>query len=202
MSLSQVCHRPAKLFLKTTVNSAVATTLWTVCALAIATPPPASAKPASSQITSSAFPVNPTVIQQKRNLAQAVHSTKGTVSAGELSITGLDFYATEADVLAVLGPPKSRDVLPDSFIDEVLYFGGISIAMAGDQVWDIIATSPKFCIPSGVCPGDSVDYAFSILGPTEIVGQEATYTSPTMGSCSINLGISGDIISQIKIACP
>lgn len=184
MSLSPNGHRRAA------VTCSAAATLLTVCTLVIATPK-ASAQPT----------LNPSITQQKRKLPQAA-ANKGTVSASEFNIVGLDFYATESDVFAILGPPKSREALPDSFIDEVLYFGGISIAMLGGQVWDIIATSPKFCIPSGVCPGDSVETAFDILGRTEIVGAEAIYTSPAMGACSINLGISEDIISQIKLACP
>ena len=199
MSLSIVCHRPANLRSWTVAVNTSATPFLMACALAIATPHSASAQPANPQATHSAISSKP-VVAQKHQAAQP--SAKGMVSAGELSITGLDFYATEAEVLAILGPPKSRETLPSSFIDEVLYFGGISVAIAGGQVWDIITTSPKFCTPSGVCPGDSVDYAFTVLGPTDIVGQEATYTSPGMGSCSINLAISGNTVSQIKLACP
>lgn len=205
MFLSPICHRPANPPSWTAAVDASALPFFTpflvACALAIATPHSASAQPANPQTIHSAIPLKP-AIQQKHQHQTVQLAAKGTVSAGELSITGLNFYATEAEVLAVLGPPKSRETLPNSFIDEVLYFGGISIAVAGGQVWDIIATSPKFCTPSGVCPGDSVDYAFNVLGPTDIVGQEATYTSPATGSCSISLGISGDIISQIKLACP
>ena len=201
MSPTLVCHQPAKFRSWTAAINMPATLFLAACALAITTPSSASAQPASSQTTQSDISLKP-AIQQKRQQPAIQISAKGTVSAGELSITGLDFYATKAEVLAILGPPKSRETLTDSFIDEVLYFGGISVAIAGGQVWDIIATSPKFCTPSGVCPGDSVDYAFNVLGPTEIVGQEASYTSPGMGSCSINLAISGNTISQIKLACP
>ncbi|MGB3300959.1 MAG: hypothetical protein WBA76_22045 [Phormidesmis sp.] len=186
MSLSPNGHRRAA------IACSAAATLLRVLAIAAAQPAqPASAQPAP----------NPSIPQPKRELPQAA-AIKGTVSASEFNIVGLDFYATESDVFAILGPPKSREALPNSFIDEVLYFGGISVAMLGGQVWDIIATSPKFCIPSGVCPGDSVAAAFDILGPTEIIGGEAIYTSPAMGACSINLGLSGDIIDQIKLACP
>lgn len=201
MSLSLICHRPVNPPSWTAAIHTSATSFLVACALAIATPHSASAQPASPQATHSATSLKP-AIGQKHQQQTVQLSVKGTVSADEFSITGLDFYATEAEVIAILGPPKSRETLPDSSIDEVLYFGGISVAIVGDQVWDIIATSPKFCTPSGVCPGDSVDYAFNVLGPTDIVGQEAIYTSPAMGSCSINLGISGDIVSQIKMACP
>lgn len=131
--------------------------------------------------------------------------TKGIVSSSEFDLSGLSFYTLEEDILALLGPPKSRDIAPTAYIDEVLYYGGISIAIAGGQVWDIIATSPKFCTPSGVCPGDSVDYVFNILGPTDITqsggGERATYTAPDTG-CSLNLDIVADTVSQIGITCP
>ena len=208
MSLSLICHRPASPPTWTAAIDTSAIPFFTsflvACALAIATPHSASAQPAKQpanpQATHSAMSLKPAIGQKHQQTAQL--SAKGTVSAGEFSITGLNFYATEAEVIAALGPPKSRETLSNSFIDEVLYFGGISVAIAGGQVWDMIATSPKFCTPSGVCPGDSVDYAFNVLGPTDIVGQEAIYTSPAMGSCSMNLGISGDVVSQIKLACP
>ena len=204
MSSSLICHRPVSPPSWTAAINTSAIPFFTsflvAGALAIATPHSASAQPASPQATHSAIPLKPAIGQKRQQTIQP--SAKGAVSAGEFSITGLNLYATEAEVIAALGPPKSRETLSNSFIDEVLYFGGISVAIAGGQVWDIIATSPKFCTPSGVCPGDSVDYAFNVLGPTDIVGQEAIYISPAMGSCSINLGISGDVVSQIKLACP
>jgi hypothetical protein len=130
---------------------------------------------------------------------------KGTVATSELDLAGLSFYALEEDILALLGPPKSREIAPTAYIDEVLYYGGISIAIAGGQVWDIVATSPKFCTPSGICPGDSVDYVFNILGPTDILysgeSETAVYTTPDMG-CSMNLDIVADAVSQIKLTCP
>jgi hypothetical protein len=131
--------------------------------------------------------------------------SKGMVSSSEFDLSGLSFYTLKEDILALLGPPKSRDIAPTAYIDEVLYYGGISIAIAGGQVWDIIATSPKFCTPSGVCPGDSVDYVFDILGATDITqsdgGERATYTAPDTG-CSLNLDIVADTVSQIGITCP
>ncbi len=213
MPLSLICHQRANPPSWTAAINTAATPFFTpfllACALVIATPHSASAQPANPQATHSAIPLKPAIGQKHQPPViqpfvegRVKGTAKGTVSAGEFSLAGLDFYATEAEVIAILGSPKSRETQPNSFIDEVLYFGGISVAIAGNQVWDIIATSPKFCTPSGVCPGDSVDYAFNVLGPTDIVGQEAIYTSPMMGLCSINLGISGDIISQIKLACP
>jgi hypothetical protein len=136
---------------------------------------------------------------------QTEGQTKGIVSSSEFDLSGLSFYTLEEDILTLLGPPKSRDIAPTAYIDEVLYYGGISIAIAGGQVWDIIATSPKFCTPSGVCPGDSVDYVFNILGATEITqsgGREMmSYTAPET-SCSLNLDIVADAVSQIELTCP
>ncbi len=136
---------------------------------------------------------------------QLVARTKGIVSTSEFSIAGLSFYASEDEILAMLGSPKSREIAPTDYIDEVLYYGGISIAVTGGQVWDIVATSPKFCTPSGICPGDSVDYVFDILGPTDITQygglQTAVYTAPDLG-CSLNLDIVADAVSQIKLTCP
>lgn len=127
--------------------------------------------------------------------------TKANVYAGELSIAGISLSSTEDDILWLLGPPKSREALPGSFIDEILYYGGISISLAGGQVWDIIATSPKFCTPSGVCPGDSVSRVFNTLGPTDIIGQRAVYTASGMGSCVMDLSIAYNAVSQIQLVC-
>jgi hypothetical protein len=130
---------------------------------------------------------------------------KGIVSSSEFDLSGLSFYTLEEDIVTLLGPPKSRDIAPTTYIDEVLYYGGISIAIAGGQVWDIIATSPKFCTPSGVCPGDSVDYVFNILGPTEITQlgdrDRLSYTAPETG-CLLNFDIVADAVSQIELTCP
>lgn len=131
--------------------------------------------------------------------------TKGTVYPGELNLSGLTLNTTETEIYSLLGPPKSREIGPTSYIDEILYYGGISIAVSGGMVWDIIATSPKFCTPSGVCPGDSVDWVFDTLGSTALVpagsGQRAIYASPSMGSCSLNLDIVAEAVSQIELAC-
>ena len=126
------------------------------------------------------------------------NANKASVYAGELSIAGVTLYSTKEDVLWMLGTPKSQETLPGSFIDEILYFGGISISFAGNQVWDIVSTSPKYCTPSGICPGDPVSYVFDTLGPTDIVGQNAVYTA---GGCRMDLGIAYDAVSQIKLVC-
>ncbi|MFK8185866.1 MAG: hypothetical protein AB8B99_21015 [Phormidesmis sp.] len=131
----------------------------------------------------------------------AFSANKANVYAGELSIAGVTLSSTEDDILWLLGPPKSREVMAGSFIDEILYYGGISISLAGGQVWDIIATSPKFCTPSGVCPGDSVSRVFNTFGPTDIIGQRAVYTASGMGSCVIDLSIAYDAVSQIQLVC-
>ncbi len=137
--------------------------------------------------------------------SQIGDQAKGMVSSSEFDLSGLSFYASEDDILAILGSPKSREIAPTAYIDEVLYYGGISIAIAGGQVWDIIATSPKFCTPSGVCPGDSVDYVFNILGPTEIMqsgGRDRlSYTASETG-CLLNLELVADVVSQIELTCP
>lgn len=144
----------------------------------------------SSKITKRPFP--PTAIFQP---------AKANVYAGEFSIAGVTLSSTQEDVLWLLGQPKSRETLTGSFVDEILYYGGISISIAEGQVWDIIATSPKFCTPSGVCPGDSVSRVFNTLGPTDIIGQRAVYTASGMGSCVLDLGIDYDTVNQIKLIC-
>jgi hypothetical protein len=129
---------------------------------------------------------------------------KAAVPASEFSIAGVGLDSTEADILALLGSPKSREAAPTDYIDEVLYYGGMSVAIAGGQVWDIISTSPKFCTPSGVCPGDAVTLLFDTLGPTELVptaaGQQALYSG--LGNCTLEFNIAAETIYQIKLACP
>jgi len=134
-------------------------------------------------------------------LTSTLSFAKANVYAGEFSIAGVTLNSTREDVMWMLGSPKSSETLPGSFIDEILYYGGISISFAGGQVWDIISTSPKFCTPSGVCPGDSVSRVFNTLGPTDIVGQSAIYTASGMGSCVLDLGIAYNAVSQIKLVC-
>ncbi len=128
-----------------------------------------------------------------------------TIHPGELNLSGLTLNTSEAEVYNLLGEPKSREINPTSYIDEVLYYGGISVAISDGMVWDIVATSPKFCTPSGVCPGDSVDLLFDALGSTGLIPaggrQRAVYAAPSMG-CSLNLDIVSNAVSQITIACP
>lgn len=146
---------------------------------------PAQVKVPSAQVAQSAKP---------RALLGA---EKANVYSGELSLAGITLSSTKEDVLWMLGTPKSQETL-SGFVDEVFYFGGISISFAGGYVWDIISTSPKFCTPSGVCPGDSVSYVFNTLGPTDIIGQSAVYSA---GACEMDLAISYDAVSQIKLIC-
>ena len=130
-------------------------------------------------------------------IASSIHS-------GELNLSGLTLNTSEIGIYDLLGEPKSRDINPTSYIDEILYYGGISVAISDGRVWDIVATSPKFCTPSGVCPGDSVDLLFDTLGPTALIPaggrQRAIYAAPSMG-CSLNLDIVADTVSQIELAC-
>lgn len=127
-----------------------------------------------------------------------------TIYPGELNLSGITLSTTETEIYNILGSPKSREISPTAYIDEILYFGGISIAVSNGVVWDIIATSPKFCTPSGVCPGDSVDRLFDTLGPTALIPaggrQRAIYAAPALG-CSLNLDIVSDAVSQIELAC-
>ncbi len=127
-----------------------------------------------------------------------------TIYASELSLSGLTLNTSESEIYSILGSPKSREAGPTPSIDEILYYGGISIAVSGGMVWDIVATSPKFCTPSGVCPGDSVDLLFDTLGPTALIPaggrQRAIYAAPSTG-CSLNLDIVADTVSQIELAC-
>ncbi|KPQ34629.1 MAG: hypothetical protein HLUCCA11_14040 [Phormidesmis priestleyi Ana] len=173
MSLSIIYHQSTKSALRV---------FWSSCLVAIAS---------TVAIATTARPFEP----------PAALLAKGAVYASELNLSGLTLYTTESEIYSILGPPKSREVGPTAYINEILYYGGVSIAVANGQVWDIIATSPKFCTPSGVCPGDSLSLAFDILGPTEIIGTEAVYTAPSMGSCALSLGLAGDTVSQIKLAC-
>lgn len=148
-----------------------------------------------------AFPK--THFQQSQTTKQppTFSAAKANLYAGEFSIAGITLSSTIDDVLWMLGSPKSRETFPGAFVDEIFYYGGISVSFAGGQVWDVIATSPKFCTPSGVCPGDPVSYVFDTLGPTDIIGQSAVYTASGMGSCVLDFGISYNAVSQIKLVC-
>ena len=166
---------------------------------------PGSAAPSSNRSLVKSRPLTHShPLTKPRPLAKPLSvfsPNKASVYAGELSLAGVSLYSTKEDVLWMLGDPKSSETLPGSFVSEIFYYGGISISFAGGQVWDIIATSPKFCTPSGVCPGDSVSRVFNTLGPTDIIGQSAVYTASGMGGCVLDLGIAYDAVSQIKLIC-
>lgn len=147
--------------------------------------------------TAAAIALQPSAIAQPPKIAPLSNS-KANVYAGELSIAGVTLSSTEDDIYWALGSPKSREI-SSGFV--ILYYGGMSVSLRDGYVWDIIATSPKYCTPSGICPGDSVSRVFNMFGPTDIIGQRAVYTASGMGGCVLDLSIAYDTVSQIQLIC-
>ncbi|MGO1003453.1 hypothetical protein [Lysobacter sp. CA196] len=92
----------------------------------------------------------------------------GAPSRGELSLAGLKLGDSLALVRKKLGKPQSTTGAPGDH-DYHLIYRGLRIEMTQPgQVLLLESTSPDYCTPSGLCPGQPLEQARKRWGEGEI----------------------------------
>ena len=138
--------------------------------------------------------------------AQASDVSARKIAVTELAIHNVSIGDTERSVLAKLGPPKSKNSSGKG-IDYV--YGDIELLVAftagpNRRVYGLMSFSPKYCMPSKICPKQSLKNAINTLGETRTLDIDkssmTTYIVDRPG-CKIRLVSEKSIIKYIGIGC-
>lgn len=137
--------------------------------------------------------------------AWAAHST--TPSRGELSLAGLKIDDSLDLVRKKLGKPESTVGAPGDH-HYLLFYRGLRIEMTEpDRVLMLESTSPRYCTPSGLCPGQPLDEARKRWGKGETYDGDDSGTlnySVDEDSCFLQIepDPSRQFIRSVAFACP
>ncbi|MBC8089385.1 MAG: hypothetical protein H7Z40_19140 [Phycisphaerae bacterium] len=134
-----------------------------------------------------------------------------TLPATELSIGGVSIGDTEASVLARFGTPTAR-VDDGEWIE--LQFDGLSVwpqqpgSGLGDpdtrRVGEISSTSPKFCTPSLICPGQDFAEVEKRFGAPMIAEREHGTFMEYGGegtTCWLQIALDQRTIKSVRTEC-
>lgn len=138
---------------------------------------------------------------------QAGAALPGAPSTGELSLAGLKIGDSLALVRKKLGKPTSTTGAPGDH-DYILRYRGLRIEMIEpDQILTLESTSPSYCTPSGLCPGQALDEARKRWGPGEIYDGDSNGTlnySVDEDSCFLQItpDPSQKFIHSVTFGCP
>lgn len=143
-------------------------------------------------------------------LSGSVACSGAAIRDRELSLGGVALGDSETQVLAALGQPKTRT---DTGEGVALEYSGLTVligwldqAAPGKQqrVFQLTATGPNACTPSGICPGAPVSRAVAIYGqPVRAARQSGSFLEyySNQSSCWLQVGASGDTIRSIGAVC-
>ncbi len=138
---------------------------------------------------------------------QAGAAPSSAPSRSELSLAGLKTDDSLDLVRKKLGEPESTVGAPGDH-HYLLIYRGLRIEMTEpDRILMLESTSPRYCLPSGLCPGQPLDEARKRWGKGE------TYDSDSSGT--LNYGVGEDscflqiepdwsrqLIRSVAFACP
>jgi hypothetical protein len=128
-------------------------------------------------------------------------------SRSELSLAGLKIDDSLALVRKKLGKPESMVGAPGDR-HYILIYRGLRIEMTEpDQVLMLESTSPRYCTPSGLCPGQPLDEARKRWGEGETYeGDDNGTLNYSVGEDSCFLQVEPDsskkLIRSVAFACP
>lgn len=137
----------------------------------------------------------------------AAAAPPGAPSTKELSLASLKIGDPLALVRKKLGKPDSTIGSPGDH-DYKLIYRGLRIEMIEPgQVLTLESTSPSYCTPSGLCPGQPLDEARKRWGPGDIYEEDSSGTlnySVGDDSCffQITPDASRELIQSVAFGCP
>ena len=138
---------------------------------------------------------------------QAWAAPPNAPSRSELSLAGLKIDDSLALVRKQLGKPESTVGAPGDH-HYILIYRGLRIEMTEpDQVLMLESTSPRYCTPSGLCPGQPLDEARKRWGKGETYDGDSNGTlnySVDEDSCFLQIepDSSRQFIRSVAFACP
>ena len=138
---------------------------------------------------------------------QAGAAPPAAPSAKQLSLAGLKIADSLTVVRKKLGKPESTTGAPGDH-DYILFYPGLRIEMIEPgQVLTLESTSPRYCTPSGVCPGQPLDEARKHWGQGEIYDDDSSGTwhySVDEDACFLQLvpDASQKLIGSVAFGCP
>lgn len=147
------------------------------------------------------------VLMSLLSTGQAWAAPPSTPSHNELSLAGLRIDDSLARVRKQLGKPDSAIGAPGDH-HYVLIYRGLRIEMAEpDRVLMLESTSPRYCTPSGLCPGQPLDEVRKRWGEGETYDGDSSGTlNYSVGEDSCFMEIEPDssrrFIHSVAFACP
>ena len=125
------------------------------------------------------------------------------ITPSELSLAGIVIGQTEAEVINLLGKPRSRSKTDEGY--RLSYKGmDIYVGVGSYGVFDLTSTNPTYCTKSHICPGMPVSKLRSKFGPGIEAKRESgnflEYT-PHESTCWLQIREAEGIIQSIRIAC-
>jgi hypothetical protein len=130
----------------------------------------------------------------------------GAPSPSDLSLAGLKIGDSLALVRQKLGKPESTIGAPGDH-DYILFYRGLRIEMIEPgQVLTLESTSPNYCTPSGLCPGQPLDEARKRWGQGEVYDDDSGTLNYSVDEDSCFLQIASDAsrqrIRSVVFGCP
>lgn len=138
---------------------------------------------------------------------QAWAAPASTPSRSELSLAGLKIDDSLGVVHKKLGKPESTVGAPGDH-HYILIYRGLRIEMTEpDQVFMLESSSPRYCTPSGLCPGQPLDEARKRWGEGETYDGDSSGTlnyDVDEASCFLQIepDSSRQLIHSVAFACP
>jgi hypothetical protein len=121
----------------------------------------------------------------------------------EHSLGGIVIGQEEVSVIAALGPPRQRNNNVDGALPIELSYNGLVVYLDEQGVGGIVSTSQRFCTPSKVCPGMTIDRVQQIYGaPVSTTRGHTTLLQYFLNDgCWIQLAANKNVISSIEVLC-
>ena len=126
----------------------------------------------------------------------------GRVPDSELAIGAIRLGQDEKSVIRTLGLPKSRSYTEHNFLPHELNYPGVTVGLDDNGVGGMVATSSKFCTPSGACPGMSFSKIRKLYGAPVIAKRESgTFMEYYGDGCWLQFAVRRSVVKSLGIAC-
>jgi len=141
-------------------------------------------------------------------LASGALAAKGmpTIWQTELALGGIHLGDSKKSILEKLGEPLSSDN-PTEIKTPNATYPGLTVVFneGGNTVGSIRSASPKYCTPSGVCPGMPFSKAQAAYSAIHILGRPDNKTFAayfgSQQSCRLTFEVEQGLIKALGASC-
>lgn len=121
----------------------------------------------------------------------------------ELALGGIRLGLSEAEVIAVLGPPLSREDSADGFLPIQLTYRDMTVGLDEQGVGGIVSKGSSHCTVTRLCPGMNYERVQRVYGPRL---REYARGGETIGElhgdgCWLEFHATAARVSRVEVAC-